>query len=109
MKTRSENSHGRKKNVYAFIAKSVGRAWAVAAFFAVSSAVPPSSLSAAPAPAPAVAPEDQPGQFLPGDLRKLAVFASDVPLAANFVERGAPQVAAFSPDRLVGAPPATHL
>lgn len=69
----------------------------------------PAPLAAAPASGAAVAPEDQPGQFLPGDLRKLASFAPNVPLAADFVERGAAQFATLSSDGLVWAPTATNV
>lgn len=60
-------------------------------------------------PVPAVAPEDRPGQFLPGDLRKLATFDSGTPLVADFVERGASQFATLTPDGLAWAPTATNV
>ena len=54
-------------------------------------------------------PEDMPGYYLPGDLRKLAVFDNPGTLAANFIERGAAQFAGVTAGGLSWSPTATNV
>lgn len=99
------------KNVCAFCAgwPRLARAGGFAAGLAILGLGDALPSAAASTPAPAVAPEDAPGRFLAGDLRKLAVFEPGSPLATNFVERGASQFATLTPSGLVWAPTATNV